>query len=106
MNAPTRRSRFEERVRIEREFLVPVNRRFGEVAPLAGMTAGAIDSWERRAEVLSSGVDVARAASVLREAASRAELLADRSRDVFDSDRHIGPDGLETLRRMLDDILA
>lgn len=105
MDAPTRRTRFEERVRIERDFLVPVNRRFGPDAPLAGMTAGAIDSWERRAAELGSGIDVERVAALLREAATRAELLADNSRDVFELDRRTGPDGLLAIRDMLEAVL-
>jgi hypothetical protein len=101
MDAKTRRTRFEERVRIERDFLVPVNRRFGEIAPLAGMTGAAIESWQSRAGSASSGVDVVRVALLLREAAARAELLADNSRDVFTADDRTRPDGLATIKAML-----
>ena len=106
MDTPTRRTRFEERVRLEREFLAPVNRVFGTTAPLAGMTADAIASWEKRAGLLSLSIDVALAATLLREAAKRAEILADNSRDVFESDRRTGPDGLAAIRRMLENALA
>jgi hypothetical protein len=105
MDASTRRTRFEERVRVERDFLVPVNRRFGEVAPLAGMTARAIESWRRRAAGQELGVDVERVAVLLLEAAARAELLADNSRDVFELGRHITPDGLSAIKEMLDALL-
>lgn len=105
MHASTRRTRFEERVRIERDFLVPVNRRFGEVAPLAGMTAGAIESWRRRTAGRDLGVDVERVAVLLLEAAARAELLADNSRDVFELSRHVAPDGLGAIKEMLDALL-
>ncbi|ALG59497.1 hypothetical protein VM77_04795 [Citromicrobium sp. JL31] len=105
MDASTRRTRFEERVRVEREFLVPVNQRFGQQAPLAGMTAGAIELWRRRASDLNLGVDVERVAALLLEAAARAELLADNSRDVFEASRHIAPDGLAALRDLLEDAL-
>ncbi len=104
MDGSKRRTRFEERVRLERDFLVPVNRRFGADAPLAGMTSAAIDSWERRASSLNEG-HAARIAALLREAAARAELLADNSREVFEADRRTGPDGLAAIRRMLDDAL-
>ena len=102
MDASTRRTRFEERVRIERDFLVPVNRRFGTRAPLAGMTGAAIDSWQGRAAEVADGADVPRIAGLLREAAVRAELLADNSRDVFEAARRTGPDGLATIKAMLD----
>jgi hypothetical protein len=106
MNGSNRRTRFEERVRIERDFLVPVNRRFGEVVPLAGMTLGAIESWRGRAAGQNLGVDVERVAALLLEAASRAELLADNSRDVFERGRHISSDGLGAIKELLDACLV
>jgi hypothetical protein len=105
MDASTRRTRFEERVRVEREFLVPVNRHFGALAPLAGMTAGAIESWRRRASDLDLGVDVEYVATLLLEGAARAELLADNSRDVFEAGRQVVPDGLGSLRDLLREAL-
>lgn len=105
MDASTRRTRFEERVRIERDFLVPVNRCFGLDAPLAGMTAVAIDSWQRRASEVGGNIDIHRAADLLREAAARAELLADNSRDVFEADCREGPDGLAVIQLMLEKVL-
>lgn len=106
MDAPTRRTRFEERVRVEREFLVPINQRFGKVAPLAGMTSEAIESWRFRAAGAGVDLDIEGAAALLREASARAELLADNSRDVFEADRRTGPDGISDLRRMLEELLA
>ena len=106
MEASERRTRFEERVRIERDFLVPIYQRFGSRAPLAGMTEAAIFSWEKRAAELVGEIDVPRVAELLREAARRAELLADNSRDVFTADRRVGPDGRATLRRMLEEALT
>lgn len=105
MDASTRRTRFEERVRIERDFLVPVNRRFGQIVPLAGMTGVAIESWRRRATEQALGVNVERIAGLLLEAASRAELLADNSRDVFEEGRNTSPDGLGSIKKMLEEIL-
>ena len=106
MSGFVRRTRFQERVRVEREFLAPVNRRFGTSAPLAGMTGDAIDSWERRATLGESSANVCKIAKLLREAAMRAELLADNSRDVFEVDRKIGPDGLAEIARMLEVALS
>lgn len=106
MNGRVRRTRFQERVRLEREFLAPVNRRFGADAPLAGMTGDAIDSWERRAIRLNSAADVRRIARLLREVALRAELLADNSRDVFEANRKVGPDGLAEIAKMLKEELG
>lgn len=102
MDASTRRTRFEERVRIERDFLVPVNQRFGVRAPLAGMTGAAIESWQFRAASVQNGVNVGLVAALLREAAVRAELLADNSRDVFVAAERIGPDSLSGIRAMLE----
>lgn len=92
-------------MRVERDFLVPVNRRFGAVAPLAGMTAGVIESWRNRAANKDLGVDVERVAALLLEAAARAELLADNSREVFEAERHVAPDGLGEIKRTLDALL-
>lgn len=105
MNASSRRTRFQERVRIERDFLAPVNSLCGSEAPLAGMTEAAIQSWEERCSSSFPSLDVAKVAKILREAARRAELLADRSRDVFSGEEAKGPDGLGTLQRQLVAIL-
>ena len=106
MDASKRRSRFEERVRVEREFLLLVNRRFGASAPLAGMTSAAIESWRRRASNSSFGVDVERVTALLLEAAARAELLADNSRDVFEAGRNVAPDGMTILKNVLIEVLS
>lgn len=102
MDGRSRRTRFEERVRIEREFLIPVNQKCGRSAPLAGMTRDAIDSWETRAAAVSLNIDVKRVAAILREASARAELLTDNSKDVFEAERRIGSNGLEVIRILLE----
>ena len=51
MDATTRRTRFENRVLLERDFLSRVNAIFGQAAPLTGMTIGAIESWTMRAVI-------------------------------------------------------
>jgi hypothetical protein len=102
LNSNTRRTRFERRVGLEREFLTPVNVIFGQVAPLAGMTRDAILSWRSRAEEARPDLDVTSIAGILLEASARAELLADNSRDVFEPDRRPHPDSLAELRRLLD----
>jgi len=100
MDAGERRSRFERRVRTEREFLSPVNQVFGDVTPLAGMTHDAIRSWRKRAE-RAVGKDLSGIAGVLVEASSRADLMADNSRDVFEPARRPAPDSLGELGAML-----
>jgi hypothetical protein len=100
MDAGERRSRFERRVRTEREFLSPVNRVFGDVAPLAGMTHDAIHSWRSRAE-RAVGRDLSGVAGVLIEASARADLMADNSKDVFEPTRRPAPDSLGELGAML-----
>lgn len=105
MNASSRRTRFQERVRIERDFLAPVNLICGSKAPLAGMTEAAIHSWEDRCKCTFPSLDVVQIAKILREAARRAELLADRSRDVFTGEEAKKPDGIGTLQRQLVAIL-
>ncbi len=102
----SRRTRFEARVTIEREFLSRVNATFGATVPLAGMTREAIESWATRARPSSIGPDVQQIARILIEASTRAELLADNSRDVFEADQRPSPDSLEELRRLLDVALA
>ncbi len=101
MNGDVRRGRFHARIRIERQFLVLVNRRFGPNALLAGMTEAAIDSWEARAGQVNSDVNISRVAKLLREAALRAELLADNSREIFEAGRKISPDGVAEIAEML-----
>ena len=96
-----RRTRFQERVRIEREFLEPVNAAFGSVAPLAGMTAAAIRCWEARIGTREVRQDVGAIAAVLYEAAARAELLADNSKDVFERRERGTPNGLSELKELL-----
>jgi hypothetical protein len=65
------------------------------------MTEAAIHSWEERCKYSLPSMDVAQIAKILREAARRAELLADRSRDVFNGEDAKEPDGLGTLQRQL-----
>ena len=105
MEAANRRNRFQERVRIEREFLAPVNAHCGSQAPLAGMTEAAILSWEERCTLAIPGLDASEIGKVLLEAARRAELLADRSRDVFAGEVSTRPSGLEALRQRLEALL-
>ena len=87
-----RRTRFQERIKIEREFLEPVNERLSKYALLAGMTAAAIDSWQAKLEGSKLTGDISAVASLLREASARARLLSDNSRDVFEnqSDQSFG----------------
>jgi hypothetical protein len=101
MNRMLRRTRFENRVDLERDFLTRVNDKFGSTAPLAGMTRAAIESWAARAKPFSSDRRIKRIAKILLEASVRAELVADNSRDVFEPERRPNPDSLSQLRTLL-----
>lgn len=101
MGSSARRSRFETRVLLEREFLTQVNGRFGKFAPLAGMTRGAIDSWATRAAQRVDASRVFEIAELLIEVSTRADLMADNSKDVFEPDRRPRPDSLNELRKIL-----
>ena len=106
MDGTTRRTRFETRVNLERDFLTRVNSVFGQSIALAGMTREAIDSWRMRTEASLSGFDVREIVQILIEASTRAALLADNSKDVFEVDQRPQPDSLKELRGLLDTALA
>lgn len=106
MDNATRRSRFEGRVDLEREFLTPVNQMFGDVSPLAGMTRDAIESWRQRAKAARPDIDVAPIAQILLEASVRGDLLADNSKDVFEPEHRPQPNSFMELRGLLDDALS
>ncbi|MGP9812924.1 hypothetical protein ACTZWT_15565 [Rhodopseudomonas sp. NSM] len=101
MDGNTRRTRFENRVELEREFLTHVNQRFGRLAPLAGMTGDAIDAWQVRAREAGCGNEVDLVHDLLIEISKRAELIADHSRDVFDKEGRAMAGALDDLRVML-----
>lgn len=102
MDGGIRRTRFEARVSLERDFLTRINTIFGDRRPLAGMTAAAIESWRKRATVELSTVDIDQIANLLLEASRRAELLADNSKEVFEPVHRAAPDSLDELRILLD----
>lgn len=102
MNEMDRRTRFQERVRVERDFLRPVNARVGALAPLAGMTKDAIESWQHRASAVVTDLNVLEVVRILFEASRRAELLADNSRDVFEKGERGTPSGLDALKELLE----
>jgi len=106
MEGRTRRTRFEARVSIERDFLTRVNAAFGDSKPLAGMTSAAIESWRQRSKGEFPAADIDRIAHLLLEASARAELLADNSKEVFEPAYRPPPDSIDELRVMLDRVLA
>jgi hypothetical protein len=106
MDGDKRRTRFENRVELEREFLTCVNRKFGDVSPLAGMTEDAIDSWRDRMRTKIDSAAVERIHHILVEISVRAELIADHSRDVFDLDGRASAGSLDDLRVLLGKILS
>jgi hypothetical protein len=101
-----RRTRFEGRVQLEREFLTPVNAAFGSIEPLAGMTKGAIESWKRRVGTKTEPKTVDKIAKILFEASFRAHLLADNSKDVFEPEHRPKPESIAELRSLLEKALA
>jgi hypothetical protein len=105
MNRTLRRTRFEGRVDLERNFLTKVNAVFGQSVPLAGMTAAAIQSWAIRARVHTPSIKVERIERILMEASTRAELLADNSRDVFEPDHRPKPESTTQLHALLEEAL-
>ena len=105
MDGKTRRTRFEQRIQVERKFLSKVNAVFGSNAPLAGMTLDAIDTWETRAAKYNDAIWVARISALLREASTKAMLLADNSKDVFEPSKRPKRSSVSTIAEMLDDAL-
>lgn len=95
-----RTTRFGARIALERRFLTPVNSVFGSKAPLAGMTAEAINSWTERAAPHYGSEAVGTVAEVLFETARRAKLLVDDSREVFDPAMR-KPSGIDGLLEVL-----
>ena len=101
MDGDTRRTRFENRVELEREFLTHINQKFGNAAPLAGMTGDAIDAWQVRARDAGGGNAVDTIHDLLIEISIRAELIADHSREVFDREGYATAGSLDDLRALL-----
>jgi hypothetical protein len=106
MKRTQRRTRFEGRVDLERNFLTRVNAVFGHSLPLAGMTESAIQSWAIRASSSLPNADIERIKMLLIEASTRAELLADNSRDVFEPERRPRPESLTRLQVLLEEALS
>src|SRR4051794_18229670 len=106
MDGGKRRTRFEARVSLERNFLTLVNQAFGSSEPLAGMTLNAIECWRKRAKAVWPAVDMDRLARLLLAASSRAELLADNSKDVFEPQHRPSPNSLSKLHVLLEQALA
>jgi hypothetical protein len=65
------------------------------------MTLQAIEAWRLEAEMKLQCPEIPHIASILLEASSRANLLADDSRDVFEGAELVSPGSLEQLRAML-----
>jgi hypothetical protein len=106
MDGNVRRTRFEARVDVERDFLGTINTVFGSYAPLAGMTMEAIVSWKVRASDNHNEAKIDGIAKILLEASARASLLADNSRDVFEEDRRPKQNSMLELRELLQIELA
>jgi hypothetical protein len=70
------------------------------------MTRDAIDSWATRANAKTNLAAVREIAALLIEVSTRADLLADNSKDVFDPERRPRPDSLNELRELLQATLS
>jgi hypothetical protein len=70
------------------------------------MTRDAIDSWVKRAEGKHASSDVRDIARILIEASTRADLLTDNSKDVFEANQRPRPDSLKELCNLLDAALV
>jgi hypothetical protein len=106
VDGSTRRTRFETRIALERDFLTRVNAKFGLSTPLAGMTRDAIESWAARAGAITEPSLVSDVARLLIEVSARADLMADNSKDVFEPDQRRQPDSLCEIRDLLDKTLT
>jgi hypothetical protein len=106
MDIGSRRTRFEARVSLERDFLSRINAVVGQDYPLAGMTGDAIESWRTRAKAGWPAAGIDRITRLLLEASLRAELLADNSKEVFEPEHRPPPDSLHELHVLLDRALV
>ena len=100
-----RTTRFAARIALERRFLTPVNKVFGDKAPLAGMTSDAIGSWQERAGEHYEQTQVTAIAAILTETARRSMIRVDDSREVFDPALR-KPSGIDELLSLLEHRLA
>jgi hypothetical protein len=106
VDSNTRRTRFETRILLEREFLARVNNVFAPSLSLAGMTRDAIESWSQRASAKKTIKNIFQIARLLIEVSEKSQLLADNSKDVFEAGHIHQPDSLAVLRDLLDRALA
>jgi len=91
---------------LEREFLTHINQKFGNTAPLAGMTVDAIDAWQVRAREAGGSGAVDAIHDLLIEISIRAELIADHSRDVFERSGYAAAGSLDDLRVLLQEAVS
>lgn len=101
MDSRRSKTRFHARTDLEREFITPINAKFGATAVLAGMTRAAIESWRSRASTKLPHDQVSRIASLLIEAATRAEILTDDSREVFEESASRSKNSMDEIRSQL-----
>ncbi len=101
MDNKTRRTRFETRIMLEREFLAKVNTVLGSVHPLTGMTVDAIRRWGVELRRMAPTPIILDIEKLLLEASARADLMADDSKEVFQPARR-ELDSLVEVRVLLD----
>lgn len=102
-----RGKRFLARINFERSIISAVNSSaVCKRVPLAGLSAGAIADWRRRAATELPRSIALEAGELLEDASRRAGLMADNSRIVIDPDFVSDPAGLEAVKRDVVTILS
>lgn len=106
MNNQERRKRFRARIESERTFLNLVNGAIASEFPLTGMTHVAIDAWSTKIKEFERPENIYEITAILKEASTRALLMADNSKDVFEPNQPISRLSIETVYEKLKQILT
>lgn len=102
-----RGKRFLARIDFERAIISSVNSsEIGGIVPVAGLSAGAIADWRRRAMSALPQRIVMDLGELLENASRRAGLMADNSRILVDPDYVTNPTELEAVTGAVAKILS
>lgn len=82
-NLKKRTNRFSQRVDIERQVISMINRSYGEITPLTGLTKKSYDSWAYKICGHVSEIKIQKINKVVSEIIYRVQLNCDASKDVF-----------------------
>jgi hypothetical protein len=89
---------FLNKVQAERRVLSMVNRRLGADGQLAGLSGGAIEDWQRRANMSNGAAIVA----TLRSLGELCQTLSDRSHETFRPTELTASKSIEVACELLD----